>query len=333
MPGDSELQRVVRRQRRALLDRDRQTAGELARQYKPVQEAVRRAADEMAARIDNASSRGIKPGRSWAFQEGRWSQMERQIQAQIDSYAGRSAPVLDQARGDMARQAQSDTIRALEAARGPAVAASFDRLPADAIAKLVAVSRKGAPLGDLLAELGPAVARSLRAQLMVGLARGDSPVVVARSLVKVGGLGLGRALTISRTEMIRAYRLSTAESYRNNRSIVKGWVWFSALQPNTCAACYALHGSHHLVDEDLESHPNCRCTQLPDTGSLSVTSGAEHFSRLSSTQQRAILGPAKHDAYQAGKIQLGDMVKTTTSRRWGKSRTVASLQEATRRAA
>ncbi len=49
---------------------------------------------------------------------------------------------------------------------------------------------------------------------------------------------------------------------------------------------------------------------------------------MSEADQLAVLGRAKLDAYNDGLITLADLVKPTSSRRWGPGVRVASLAEA-----
>jgi hypothetical protein len=54
----------------------------------------------------------------------------------------------------------------------------------------------------------------------------------------------------------------------------------------------------------------------------------DEFARLTPAERQAILGKAKAEAFEAGRIGLPDLVKVRRSRKWGTTRTVAPLKEA-----
>jgi SPP1 gp7 family putative phage head morphogenesis protein len=240
--------------------------------------------------------------------------------------------------------AQAHAAELVPAAAGdgpPGVAVRFDRLPTGALEELVGALADGSPLADLLGELGPAAARSVREALVAGLATGQGPRAIARRIRADLGGSLARALTIARTETLRAYRESSRRAYRANDDVVAGWIWHAQLGPRTCAACWAMHGSRHALDERLDGHPNCRCSMIPVTKSWAelgfpgvpdarpvIEPGEEAFRRLPAADQLAVLGPAKHAAYRAGEIGLADLVARDRSERWGTTRREASLAEA-----
>lgn len=62
-----------------------------------------------------------------------------------------------------------------------------------------------------------------------------------------------RALRISRTEMLRAYREATRRNYQANGDIVPGWRWLCAKQPRTCAARLAMDGTHKCRDQTADN--------------------------------------------------------------------------------
>lgn len=138
--------------------------------------------------------------------------------------------------------------------------------------------------------------------------------------------------------MIGAYREVSSETYRASK-VVDGWTWHADLSGRTCPACLAMHGTRHSADEDMASHPNCRCTQLPQTkswadlgfdvpdGRQAIQTGAERLAQMSEADQLAILGRRRLDAYNAGEITLDDLVRKTHHREWGAGRRTATLAE------
>jgi len=209
----------------------------------------------------------------------------------------------------------------------------FHRLPEGALDNLVGALSDGSPLRDyfLVGHVGvPAltaeVIERMERELVRGLGMGMNPVLVGRRMADALGVGLERAIRIARTEMLRAYRRATLESYRANDDVIRGWRWSAALGPNTCAACIAADGSIHPLEEELVDHPNGRCQAVPVTiydregpplrrvqneegeYELVETDGATWFEGLPDETKENILGPAVFRAYKDGKVTLSDLL-------------------------
>ena len=101
------------------------------------------------------------------------------------------------------------------------------------------------------------------------LKRERAAVGAAREMLWLGkeelAGNLTRALRISRTETLRAYREATHRTYQQNSDVIEGWYWLASLSSSgrTCAARIALHGTFHANDERMKTQVNCRCAQLP----------------------------------------------------------------------
>lgn len=198
----------------------------------------------------------------------------------------------------------------------------------------------GSPLRELFDALGPQLSRHARSTLLTGLATGRGPAVIARQLRDNVGLTMVRAMRISRTETLTAYRRASSEIYRANSDVVVDKLWWASLV-GSCASCFELHGSSIGLDGEVYDHPNGACTSVPVTKSwaelgygeggderFSTKPGAEKFAELSADQQRRQLGPGKYAAMQNGEIELRDLVKRTHDPRWGPMYREATLTEA-----
>lgn len=159
---------------------------------------------------------------------------------------------------------------------------------------------------------------AVRRELVRGVAGGSNPREIARRMLeRVEGRfngGLARATTIARTETLDAHRVAAAESRKANTDVLAGWLWHAELGARTCPACWSQHGSLHPVDEvGPAGHQNCRCTAVPELKSwadLGITGVTEPrslvadpgavFNGLPAVDQRAVLGPARYDAWKAG---------------------------------
>lgn len=197
-------------------------------------------------------------------------------------------------------------------------------------------------MNELPGDAGAAVKKAL----IVGVATGQNPRTVARMIRQELGGNLVRALTISRTEMLRSYREASYRSAQVNKDILSHWVWHSALQARSCMACIALHGSKHPVDERMDDHVNGRCTQIfitksweeilggkgadiPDTRPQ-VEMGTDWFARQPESVQRQMMGPAKYAAWKAGEFDLKDLLNRNRSSVWGTTRSEKSLKQVLR---
>lgn len=102
-----------------------------------------------------------------------------------------------------------------------------------------------------------------------GLVKGDSPREIARQLNKdVDGIGRARAVTIARTEIIRAHAEGQLEALRQlGETHVSALVeWSTAGDARVCPMCKPLQGIVLKLEEArgmLPRHPNCRCAWIP----------------------------------------------------------------------
>lgn len=121
--------------------------------------------------------------------------------------------------------------------------------------------------------------------LAQGMIDGDGPALLAKKLIAtIDGTGMGtlgitdtlgrfipaktRAITLARTEIIRAHHLATIQEYRNfglMDIVIKG-EWSTTNDDRVCPKCAAMDGKVFTLDEIepmIPAHPNCRCIALP----------------------------------------------------------------------
>ncbi len=134
---------------------------------------------------------------------------------------------------------------------------------------------------------------------------------------------------------------------RANADILDGWWWRATLSECTCQVCWAMNGSIHALEEDLSSHPDCRCVQVPiaktfaqinaeygyesggttDTSYVQFDADEKFRESLTKAQQIKILGPEKFSLWEDGKITLADLVQPTHHRGWGPGLRATTLRE------
>ncbi|HNB73566.1 MAG TPA: phage minor head protein [Acidobacteriota bacterium] len=180
--------------------------------------------------------------------------------------------------------------------------------------------------------------KKAREAIIKALAQGKNPETIGPALRDILGVPLHRALRISRTETLRAYRTASHETFKENEDMIDGWIWSSSGDQNTCAYCRSQDGKFFPLDEPIQSHPNCRCVQIPRTKTWEelgikpkkgqdaipdsrpeINSGDFEFSKLTREQQLELLGKERLAAYEAGDVVLlEDFFQETEDPVWGK---------------
>lgn len=345
MPNGYDLAQQFRQ---ALLRQERDAAAQLVTAYAQASERLQTQTTALLVQIQQARAQGQIVNLSWLHQALRLNKLQAQVTAEIS----RLLPFLDATITAQQQQAitlsQTHAQELMLAGLGPApleaqaiVRASFQQLPIGAIETMVGFSSDGAPLRQLLSHLpGDASARVTEA-LTTAIIVGQHPRQTARDMQDALGGNLSRALTISRTETVRAYREATRQTYEQNSEVVTGWTWIASLTSRSCLACVAMHGTEHKSSERLNGHPNCRCVMVPITKSWAelgftdipdnrrpIEKGVDWFARQPASVQAEMMSKEALAAYQAGKIQLKDFVGVKRSQQWGSMRFERSTKDA-----
>jgi SPP1 gp7 family putative phage head morphogenesis protein len=343
--------------REQLLSGDRRTAAVMIRSYGTAYASIDREIDRIRMRIFDLRQQGVEKERfaPLLYQEKRVQALRDKTLAEIGKFAQRSDIVVGGAVGEAVIAGSQDAQRLMQTTipEGIAVApATIEGQPVTAFSpdevglrtgaleQLTGVIQPGQPVASLFQSLGPEAANTVTDALISGLALGKNPQEIARMMRDALGGNLTRALTIARTETLRAYREASRAEYLANQDVVDGWIWVSAASERTCASCWAQHGSEHPLDEVMATHPRCRCSMVPKTKtweqlgfgrtpeSVKIPQGSSLFAKLPVEQQQKILGPSKFTAYRGKKIALSDLVARRQSPVWGPSTSEASLRQA-----
>jgi SPP1 gp7 family putative phage head morphogenesis protein len=347
------LEQELARQRRARLRIEADQAREIKRTYLMVYKRLKARLKELQWAIDEAKAADQPIKTSWLVHQWQYEQLIRDVEAEVWAWSRQVTEIVSTGQRRALSTLTEDQRRLIELSLGAApkdavaqVSARFIGLQPFAVQSFVGIASDGKPLGRLLAEIAPETTRKVKDQLAYSIASGQGPREMATSFRKVASLPLDRALTISRTEMHRAVRAATRESYRQSQ-VVGGWVWHAQLDDRTCSACYMMSGTEHTNNERLDGHPNCRCSMVPKTLSWkelgfdgmeqyerpSLPKGEDIFNALPADSQRAILGPKRYELFKNGEITLADTVSRPRSRTWGTMRRQATVAESRRHAA
>ena len=354
--------RIVRNERRA--------ASEMVRVYVEGWKRVRVKLERLQTEYDRTVERGETVDLSWIYQNSRFSDMQELIGKELSHFSQFAGNKISEEQARVIRESLEFSRDAMILQLGP----EYDvpgilrvkSLPTKAIEAMVGVNQSGSPLRALFEGIKLTGAQKASDALIEGMMLGYNPRKIAPMIRDALGVQLSRALTISRTEIMRAQRMATEANYQANADIVKGWRWQAEVN-GACPVCLAMHGTEHPLTEKMSSHPNCRCCQTPLTLSWEEIgeqfgmnfSGVEkagpsfeeiakkykmtpeqiaryqtrnmigeaYFETLSMEEQRKVLGPAKWLAWKDGKFAFGDIVKPTFNATWGEGKGVASLAD------
>jgi hypothetical protein len=342
------IQQVVSHYRQLLNQHDATAQKTLSDAYKRTLATIQPALDKLYKQIADKQANNEAIPLSWLYEEHRLQDIKLLIQSQINHYGTTTQMTTGQlqhigvALGGQSAQSQ------LDASVPKGITWQFGMPNPKAINDLVSASQPGSPLYNLFSTFGPQASDDVASKLITGITLGQGPRMVARSVADALDIPRARALTIARTEMIRAYRSAAMENYRANDDVVQGWIWMCALLKTSCSACVAMHGTKHSLDEELQDHPCGACTPVPETKSwdsilgplgidtsglqdttVSIQSGSDWLDNQDESTQQAILGP-KYDGWSNGDFSLDDIVGTNDDPDWGSSIYVKSLKQLTK---
>ncbi len=301
--------------------------------------AYKRLAAELAvltSQIEEARAAGTIFSPSWLYRQDRYQQLIAQLIREITVLSRDAADLIE------ARQAE-EVARGLRDAAGLATAqiaassisASFTQLPTTALEYLVGTLGDGSPLMERLRHLPESAREDVRRALTEGLAEGAGPGAMARRMRQALGGNLDRALTIARTESLRAYRQAQIASFQANRDLITEWEWSCSFSRRTCLNCLALDGKLFPIERPVPAHVNCRCSTIPRIKALPPLkrqTGAEWFAAQPDAVQKEMMGPKAFAEYKAGRVSIEDFQGEKTSPQWGTmtyQRSLISIQAGT----
>lgn len=345
----SELERALERFRRSLLNKERRSASEMTRVYGETWKQIQAELERLNTEYEAAKGRGEDLSGNWISQFNRARAFRDQVERQLLSFAQYAEGRIKEGQYEAIRAAEANAEALARKALGKppkGISVDWNRIPTAAVEEMVGLTQADSPLHKLLMSISAEGAKAAEDALIQGLLLGKNPRVTAPLIRDALGISLSRALTIARTETLRAYRTATQQNYLANSDVVGGWVWHSACDVRTCAMCWVMHGTVHRLDETLDDHPNGRCSMVPQTKSWgeigkmigvdlsdlpdtrpTTPPGSELFGKLTAEKQIKILGAAKWAAWKEGKFKLSDLVGMKYDQVWGGMRYEKSLTD------
>jgi SPP1 gp7 family putative phage head morphogenesis protein len=320
--------------RAEVLRGDRDMLRQLSSAYSLIDRRLRADLNALTRDIAEAQRQGKTVNRDWLRRSLRYQSLIRQVQAEIANYSNGVSRFIETKQQQAIQLGQSHAVDLIQTAL-PDI--SFARLPTEAISELVGVMQDGSPLSKALDKLGAEAARDIREALITGLASGHGVHKIAQSIRQAIDVPRWKALQISRTSVLNAYRSATLQTYLENSDVIGSWTWISAQSLRTCPSCWALHGKVFPVTTTFfPNHVSCRCTSIPNIrGEKSnVQSGTVLFRELPISQQQEILGPGRFEMWANGEIDsLMEFTMLTRDKQWGPSYQVRPLYQLKKRRA
>lgn len=277
---------------------------------------------ELEDRIESAISRGMLPGVAVQVEADRLRAFVAEYGQGLAEFGQSSAPLVESLRATHARLGAEHSASLLNnSAQAAEFSGVLNRLNPLVIESLISQWQLGSPISKHFDNITTDGASQVRTIIEDGIVRGISPRNYKTQIAQALDVPTWRGATIARTESMRAYRGAGSQVILANREYLDGWIWHASLSPRTCAACLAMHGTLHRVDEMLDSHVNCRCSQSPlVTGDDRIFASGEEWLRAQSADvQRAALGKRGAQMFADGR-PLVDWVHTQPDPVWGMQR-------------
>jgi len=325
MPDPIVVQ-IIDEYRRELLNRESAQFENMTTRWLQIERALEGQVSALAFEIDRMRAAG-ETVTEWRVQRlDRYQSLLAQAQREMGRYSQYANDVITEGQRQYGATGAELARMALDAM---GIRGGFDMLPIEAIEAMAGLTADGSPLLDLLRKAWPEAAASMTDKLMQAIAAGQNPRVTARKMFDGLADGLNRMLVIARTEQLRAYRTAQREQYKRS-GVVTQYKRIAARQMRTCLACLLADGKVYELEEDFVEHPSGRCALVPITRGLPEVKwqqGRDWFGKLSEADQRAMMGPAKYEAWKSGRISLDDLTTTHHNETWGDSPAIKSNKE------
>ena len=329
IPEPSDILRSVERFRAQVLARDEATLRQLTREWLRVEKALSDTLTALSREAAEAVAKGAAIDPNLILRLRRAEDLYKQVHRELSSYGRVVDDLVSENQRQMIRLAGESTVETLRWAG--ALKAGFDYLPANAFESMVGQVAQGGPLFDYFLRTLPAdTIVGMGRAMATGLAQGKNPKVTARLMRDALGIGHKRALVISRTETLRAYRHAQLANYRHTDIGAAGWKWICAKQTRTCVSCLAKDGQVFPLEQEFVDHPQGRCSSVLVIPGRDITwrTGREWFNDQSADVQQKMMGAKKWQAWRGKQIAFDDLSQPHSDATFGTHYAVASYEQA-----
>jgi SPP1 gp7 family putative phage head morphogenesis protein len=256
----ASLQTLAQQQKARILKREAAARKHLASDYHALWQSILKRLAKLEQEMQASWESGTPLPPTWIYEQHRLAKLLDAIHLDVQQFA-QVAMIFTQGQVAVSWQTGEEDALSLLDSRGLGI--EFGRPMPEALHILAARASGNMQIAQLYRRLPQMAVDMVRKRLLAGIALGQNPRTVAASIRNGLDMPLNQALRIARTEMMTAYRSGSLSIYRANADVVRGWTWLAAA--GACDFCEGMNGSHHSLGEELASHPNCRCTMVPDT--------------------------------------------------------------------
>lgn len=316
-----------------VLRREARTMKELAAAYEQITERTAQRAESLAQQINTmrAAGEAVPVGRLVRLE--RYQLMLAEVGADVEAYGLQVVtPAVTQLQGDNVWLAQQHAAQIERIAIGDDIAVAMQRAmvlsPSANIEAAVGLMGNGQPVREYLRRSLPLATIDAVERAVADVVTGDlGPKQAARAMVreagKASGIGLQRAMTITRTEGLRSYRESQRQRWQESEA-VPAYRRTAAQNADTCIACIAMDGTIMPIDEPLDDHVSGRCSTIPifliDGEIVSPWRGRsarDWLEEQPEATQLKVMGPGRLAAYKRGDVQLHEMARRVDNKTFG----------------
>lgn len=328
MPG--LLYEDVAKQRAALLARDKAALRAVASGWKKHKEIIEKRVESLAARIVAIEKGGGTPTPDLVRQLSEYRNLQKQAEAELRQYAR----YLDKTLSDLVmKSADAAYVDWYNQLRKMGLSAGTGILPKEVLQTTMRMLTGGGPLElYFIGTLTPVTINTMFGKLEEGLVLGRGPREIAKAITSSSSIAPVRAMRIARTEMLRAYRMTSTANYRDS-GVVETWKWLATKDERTCVACIAMDGTVHELSEELAAHIQCRCTTVPFIpGRTGDWEPLRKWIEKDPELLEKKLGGEMYKAFKKGEIDWDDIPVRHTHPTFGDSMVPGNLEGARARA-
>jgi hypothetical protein len=278
-------------------------------------DAYKRAQDELIARIANS----FGSVENWNLQDWEKSGRLRDLLSQVDNIVARLQQTanyeIEKGSTIQFMSAYDRSIYTMDQATPADTAVKYAPPPEDAVKILANTPYKGAMFSQRIGLITDAMASGIKTQLTQSMIQGESMSQAAKRISSIIGAGNGmdakafsnRALTIARSEIMRAQNMAHDFAYEQNSDLLQGdgeTEWLVTPDDKLCRWCARRDGMTDAEIADADSgkdpwgnstdcplHPNCRCVKMPKLKSWSGLLGID----MPETMQNDVRGMRNDD--------------------------------------
>lgn len=231
----------------------------------------------------------------------RYTILKAQMDAEILKYNSEAAQMVTAGQENALRLGIQAATDAITVTYPTEWSASFNRINMAAVEAMIGMTGDGSSLVELLMKDFGEAADGIVQALINGVAQGLGADKVARAMAEEMGQEIDRALLIARTELNRAYRAGSTEQYRES-GVTDGFMRLVA-RDEACLACIVLDGERFDSEDEMDDHPNGRCTAVPVIAGMPLPEwekAQDWFENQPESVQRERMGNTRYEKYKSG---------------------------------